>query len=98
MKTLNLEKENPNLRKVIEIARREPVLILASDGKEFFLSEADDFEREVELLGRSQAFQRFLDKRSACTHKIPLDEVEKEIEKELSRGKRKYGVRSTHYT
>lgn len=45
--------------------------------------EIDDFEREVEALRGSQAFQKFLDERSACTRRIPLEEIEKEIEKEL---------------
>ncbi|MBM3335041.1 hypothetical protein FJY63_10310 [Candidatus Sumerlaeota bacterium] len=83
-----MEKENPNLQNVIEMARKEPILILTSDGKEFFLSEADDFEREVEMLRRSQAFQRFLDERSACAQRIPLEDVEKEIERELAADKK----------
>ena len=56
----------------------------ASDGKEFFISEADDFEKEVEMLRGSQAFQKFLDERSMCKHRIPLEDIEKEIQKELS--------------
>jgi hypothetical protein len=48
------------------------------------LAEADDFEREVETLRGSQAFQRFLDERSASTRRIPLEEIEAEIEQELA--------------
>ncbi len=84
MKTLNLKEESLNLEELINLARREPVLILASDGQEFFVSQADDFEREVEELRQSHAFQRFLDERSACTRRIPLEEVEEEIDKELT--------------
>ena len=43
--------------------------------KEFCLAEADDFEREVETLRGSQAFQRFLEERSAWTKRIPLQEL-----------------------
>jgi len=88
MKTLDLEKENPNLEEVINLARKEPVLLLTSDGREFFVSEADDFEREVESLRGNRAFQRFLDERSACPRRIPLEEVEREVEKELSEQKK----------
>lgn len=88
MKTVNLEKEKLDLEEVINLARKEPVLLLTSDGKEFFISEADDFEREVEVLRGSQAFQRFLDERSACKRRIPLEEIEKEIEKELAEAKK----------
>ena len=87
MKTVNLEKEKLNLDEVINLARKEPVLLLASDGKEFFISEADDFEGEVKILAREPGLQKFLDERSACTGKIPLEEIEKEIEEELGGGK-----------
>lgn len=84
MKTVNLEEEKMNLKEVINLARKEPVLLLTPDGEEFFISEADDFEKEVETLRRSTAFQRFLDERSECKHRVPLEEIEKEIEKELA--------------
>lgn len=83
MKTVNLEKENLALEEVINLARQEPVLLLTSDGKGFFISEADDFESEVEKLRQSAAFQKFLDERAASATGIPLEELEKEIEKEL---------------
>ncbi|ODS30839.1 MAG: hypothetical protein SCARUB_04049 [Candidatus Scalindua rubra] len=83
MKTVNLEKEKMNLKEVINLARKEPVLLLTPDGEEFFISEADDFEKEVEILRGSTAFQKFLDERAECKHRIPLEDIEKEIEKEL---------------
>lgn len=43
--------------------------------------EADDFEKEVEALRNSQAFQRFLDERSRSTGRISLDEIEAESER-----------------
>ena len=85
MRTINLAEEKLALEEVIQLARKEPVLLLTSDGKEFLISEADDFEREVETLRGSQAFQRFLDERSKSKFAIPLEEIEKEIEEELAR-------------
>jgi hypothetical protein len=87
MKTIDLSKVNPDLREVIAIARQEPVLLLAPDGKEYYLSEADDFEREVDALRSSKAFQQVLDQRSASRPTIPLEEVEREVEEELARKK-----------
>lgn len=84
MKTIDLEKEKIDLAEVIEIARREPVLIVTPDGKEFCMAEADDFEKEVEALRGSQAFQRFLDERSASTRRIPLEDIEEEIDTKLA--------------
>lgn len=84
MRTIDLEKEPLDLEAVIKLASQEPVLLVTPEGKEFCLAEADDFEREVETLRGSQAFQRFLDERSASTRRIPLEEIEAEIDKELA--------------
>jgi len=84
MKTINLEEEKLELAEVVTLAREGPVLLLTSDGKEFFISEVDDFAKEVESLRASQTFQRFLDERSKCDRRVPLEEIELEIEKELA--------------
>ena len=88
MRTINLAEEKLALEEVIQLARKEPVLLLTSDGKEFLIFEADDFEREVETLRGSQAFQRFLDERSKDKRAIPLEEIEREIERELAKSKK----------
>lgn len=88
MKTVNLETNTLDLETIVNLARQEPVLLLTADGKEFLLAEADDFDREVETLRASQAFQRFLDERSRCTRRIPLEEIEAEIERELEEQKK----------
>jgi hypothetical protein len=88
MRTIELDKEPLDLATVIKLASQGPVLLVTPEGKEFCLAEADDFEREVETLRGSQAFQRFLDERSTSTKRIPLEEIEAEIEQELAaRGK-----------
>ena len=87
MKTVDVEKENPDLAAVISLAREGPVLLLTPDGKEFFVSEADDFDKEIELLRSSTAFQTFLDERSASKHRVPLEEIEREINQELKEQK-----------
>ena len=83
MKTIDLTKGSLDLDEVLEMAREGPVLLLTTDGKEFLLSEADDFDREVEGLRSSKAFQRFLDERSASKATIPLSEIEREIDRDL---------------
>ncbi len=84
MRTIELDKEPLDLAAVIKLASQEPVLLVTPEGKEFCVAEADDFEREVEILRGSQAFQRFLEERSASTKRIPLEEIEAEIEQELA--------------
>ena len=84
MRTVDLRKDKLDLQGVISLARQEAVLLLTSDGQEFCIAPADDFEREVESLRASQAFQSFLDERSACRRRIPLEEIEREVEQELA--------------
>lgn len=83
MKTVNLEKEKMNLKEVINLARKEPVLLLTPDGEEFFISEADDFEKEVEILRGSTAFQKFLDERAECKHRILWRILKKKLRRNL---------------
>lgn len=84
MKTIDLDTTTLDLNSVIGMARQEPVLLLTADGQEFVVSLADDFEKEVETLRQSRAFQQFLDERSAASRRTPLDDVEAEIDRELA--------------
>ena len=78
-----MQEEGLDLPSVIERDRQEPVLLVTADGKEFLIAEADDFDRKVETLRASPAFQRFLDERSRSIRRIPLEEVKAAIECEL---------------
>lgn len=84
MKTINLEKEKVELSQVFNFAQTEPVLLMTEDGQEFILSQADNFNAEVEALQNSRSFQKFLDERMKCKVRIPIEEIEKDIEKELN--------------
>jgi len=84
MRTINLTEEKLDLETLIDLARNEPVILLTADGKEFVLAEADDFDEEVAALRASPAFQRFLDERSRSGRRIPLEELEAEIDRELA--------------
>ncbi len=80
MKTIDLGIQRVEMAWIFDFAETEPVLLLAADGREFVLSQADDFEAEVESLRNSHSFQRFLDERMKCTKRTPLEVIEKEIE------------------
>jgi hypothetical protein len=81
MRTIDLTDERLDLDAIIAIATDEPVILLTPDGREFFVSEADDFDKEVDTLRASETFQRFLDERSQSKRRIPLEEIEIEIDK-----------------
>lgn len=85
MKTIDLGVQRVEMDQIFESAANEPVLLLTADGREFVMSQADDFESEVEALRNSRSFQRFLDERMSSRGRTPLEVVEKEIEEELGR-------------
>ena len=76
MITIDLTDERLDLDAIIAITTDEAVILLTPDGREFFVSEADDFANEVDTLRASEAFQRFLDERSQRKRRIALDEIE----------------------
>ena len=73
MKTINLDKKAPSVDELLDIARREVVLLVSQDGTSFVLEEADDFEREVTQLGNSGKFMKFLKER---THEKSVTSIE----------------------
>lgn len=85
MKTVHLDQEKPSLADIMHFAEQEPLLLIAANGKTYILTEADDFEAEVNLLRASQTFQRFLDQRMASPgRRRRLDDIEADIERELA--------------
>jgi PHD/YefM family antitoxin component YafN of YafNO toxin-antitoxin module len=84
MKTILLDDGTIDLKTAINLAREEPLLLVTPEGQEFVLTEADDFEKEVETLRNSETFQRFLDDRSRSAGRVfSLDEIEAEVDSEL---------------
>jgi PHD/YefM family antitoxin component YafN of YafNO toxin-antitoxin module len=83
MKVIDLEKERLDLPDLLRLARQEPVLLVTAGGEEFVVSEADDFEDEVEQLRTCASFQHFLEQRAAETDVLSLDELEALLDAEM---------------
>lgn len=64
MKTLDLTRKQVTLEELLKLASAGAVRILTADGHAFVLEDADDFDKEVKLLGKSKKFRRFLKERS----------------------------------
>ena len=64
MKTLDPTGKRITLDELLELAATDSIRILTTDGRAFILEQADDFEKEVALLGKSKKFRRFLNERS----------------------------------
>lgn len=85
MKRITLLDHPVDMAELLTLAQEGPVVLVAPNGKEYLLTEADDFEQEAEQLRSSVRFQAFLDERSAHRRpRRPLTEVAREVEAELA--------------
>jgi hypothetical protein len=64
MKTLKLGREDITVEDLLNLAAADTLRIVTPDGRAFVLEDAGDFDKEVELLGKSRKFKRFLNQRS----------------------------------
>ena len=80
MKTLDLTRKRITLGELLDLAAVDPVRILTTGGRAFILEPADDFDKEVELLGKSKKFRRFLNLRSKETATTSLEDYRRSLE------------------
>ena len=59
MKTVDLTANRVTLDQLLKLAAAGSVRILTADGRAFVLEAADDFDKEVEFLGKKQEVQAF---------------------------------------
>ncbi len=64
MRLVDLNETKPSIDEILHMAKSDSVIIKSSDGVQYILEEADEFEREVATLGKSEKFMSFLKKRS----------------------------------
>lgn len=79
MKTVDLSVNLPSVADLLQVARRESVVLRSPEGEEFFLALIDDFTREVESLRQNEKFLEFLDVRGQETETISLEEVKRRL-------------------
>ena len=75
MKTIDLSKGKHSVAELLALAKSDTVLIHSSSGDDFLLEQADEFDREVAALGRSDKFMSFLEQRSKETGDLPIGKV-----------------------
>jgi hypothetical protein len=81
MKTLDLRHQTMTVEELLQLASSDSVLIRTSEGQEFFLESADEFDREVAMLGQSEKFMQFLAERAKERGTIPLERLQEELER-----------------
>ena len=80
MKTLDLTQQRVTVEELLKMAESEALRIVSSDGVAFVLEEADDFDREVELLGKSEEFARFLSERAREPATTSLEDYRRSLD------------------
>jgi hypothetical protein len=81
----DLRKQDITLDELFRVAADEKVHVVSKDGTTFVVEPADTFEQEVAMLRQSKTFMAFLAERSKEQATISLDELEQEINDELTR-------------
>ncbi len=80
MKTLDMTRKRITLDELLELAATDSVRIVTADGRAFVLEKADDFEKEVALLGKSKKFRRFLSERSKEAATTSLEDYRRSLD------------------
>ncbi|MFQ5652699.1 MAG: hypothetical protein ACE5IY_22425 [bacterium] len=84
MKKIDLTQQELTIKDLLQLASIESLLILSEDGHQYILEEADQFEKEVAMLGKSDKFMQFLEGRSKETATTPIDDLEKKLKLKTS--------------
>lgn len=79
MKTIDLTVEQLSVQDLLETARNETVVIKSTTGVSYFLSTADEFTTEVELLRRNHKFLTLLDRYKQDKRTLSIEEAEKRL-------------------
>jgi hypothetical protein len=80
MKTVDLTRKRLALDQLLQLAAKESLRILTADGRAFVLEQADDFEKEVALLGKSKKFRSFLKERSREAATTSLEDYRRSLD------------------
>jgi len=79
VKTIDLGTANLTLKKLLQLAGEENVVLRTADGRTFVLAEIDDFADEVVRVAQNRSLMALLDERSKEAPAHSLDEVRKQL-------------------
>lgn len=75
MRVIDLSTTNVNITEILSMACDEAIIIRTTEGREFLISEVDDFTYEVALTSQNQELMEFLAKRSEETKRYCIEQV-----------------------
>ncbi|MBA2593040.1 MAG: hypothetical protein M3495_04015 [Pseudomonadota bacterium] len=74
-----MSEKSPGLRELLELADAEALLLNTPDGREFILSEVDDFGHEIEQIRNNPELLAFLAERSREKETFSLEDVKRKL-------------------
>jgi len=77
MKTVTISPNEVSIKEIFGLAKKESLLVKLKNGDSFFISLADDFESEIELLRKNHRFLSMLDTFKQEESATSLEDVEK---------------------
>jgi len=75
VKTVSVTARSKRMAELLELARKENLILRAADGTEFILAEIDDFDREIELTRKNKELMKLLDSRAKRPKAVSLKEA-----------------------
>lgn len=75
MRTIDLSATDANLAEILSLAGDETIILRTREGREFVISEVDDFTHEVALTAQNQELMEFLAERSKETKRHSISKV-----------------------
>ena len=79
MTTIKVSSQQKALKELLKKASQDDVILRAPDGREFFLVELDDFDREIQRTRQNKEFMRLLDERGREKATISAAELRKSL-------------------
>lgn len=79
MKTIELATEAMTLKKLLQLAGEENVILRTPEGREYLLASIDDFSAEVAQVRKNAALMKTLEERSQEEPAYSLAEVRKKL-------------------
>lgn len=75
MKKIDLATTSPTLPQILQLANGDDLLLQTLEGRQYVVSEIDDFDEEIAAVVKNKALMKLLAVRSKETTRIPLGEV-----------------------
>ncbi len=79
MKSINLATEKLTLKRLLQLAGEQNIVLRTPEGRAFVLAEIDDFADEVARTARNESLMELLDERSREAPAYSLEEIGKKL-------------------